>query len=67
LTKGTLRRKAAGAIGTAADGPDTGLHPGSHPGSRAELKELSDNALLTKVRTLPHASPYVLRDTRVLG
>jgi len=45
LTKGTLRRPAADAIG--AD---------LHPGSRAELNELSDNALLAKVRSLPRDS-----------
>jgi len=55
LTRGTLREPAAGtaadatALGTA---PDTGIHPGS----RAELKELSDNALLGKVRRLPKDS-----------
>jgi RNA polymerase sigma-B factor len=45
LTKGTLRRPTADAIG--AD---------LQPGSRAELKELSDNALLSKVRSLPRDS-----------
>jgi RNA polymerase sigma-B factor len=45
LTKGTLRRPTADAIG--AD---------LQPGSRAELKELSDNALLAKVRSLPRDS-----------
>ena len=45
MTKGTLRQPATGAIG--AD---------LHIGSRAELKELSDNALLAKVRSLPRDS-----------
>jgi RNA polymerase sigma-B factor len=45
LTKGTLRRPTTDAIG--AD---------LQPGSRAELKELPDNALLTKVRSLPRDS-----------
>jgi RNA polymerase sigma-B factor len=41
LTKGTLRQ--------ASDTVDDAVHPGS----RAELQELSDNALLAKVRALP--------------
>src|ERR1700683_3831891 len=45
LTQGTLRRPTADAIG--AD---------LHPGSRAELKELTDNALLAKVHSLPRGS-----------
>jgi RNA polymerase sigma-B factor len=45
LTKGTLQRPTADAIG--AD---------LYPGSRAELKELTDNALLAKVRALPRGS-----------
>jgi RNA polymerase sigma-B factor len=45
LTKGTLRRPTADAIG--AD---------LQPASRAELKELSDNALLARVRSLPRDS-----------
>jgi RNA polymerase sigma-B factor len=53
LTRGTLHKPAAGttAAGPAALGtaPDTGIVPGS----RAELAELSDNALLAKVRALP--------------
>ena len=40
--KGTLQRPAADADGA-----------GFRPGSRAELSELSDNALLAKVRSLP--------------
>jgi RNA polymerase sigma-B factor len=57
LTRGTLQKPgarpaAAGtttAIGTA---PDAGIVPGS----RAELNELSDNALLAKIRALPRDS-----------
>ena len=45
MTKGTLRRPTADAIG--AD---------LQPGSRAELIELSDNALLAKVRSQPRDS-----------
>jgi RNA polymerase sigma-B factor len=45
LTNGTLRRPAAGAIAA-----DLGR------GSRAELKELTDNALLAKIRSLPRDS-----------
>jgi RNA polymerase sigma-B factor len=55
LTRGTLRKPAAG---TAADatGLDTAPDTSMHPGSRAELKELSDNALLAKIRALPRDS-----------
>ena len=55
MTRGTLRKPAAG---TAADatGLDTAPDTGIHPGSRAELKELSDNALLAKIRALPRDS-----------
>jgi RNA polymerase sigma-B factor len=55
LTRGTLREPAARtaddatALGTA---PDTGIHPGS----RAELKELSDNVLLGRLKGLPRDS-----------
>jgi len=45
LTKGTLRRPAADANG--AD---------LRPGSRAELNQLSDNALLATIRSLPRDS-----------
>ena len=45
MTKGTLRRPPADA---------TGADLGS--GSRAELKELTDNALLAKIRSLPRDS-----------
>jgi RNA polymerase sigma-B factor len=54
--RGTLQKQAArpaaadaSALGTA---PDTGIVPGS----RAELKDLSDNALLAKIRALPRDS-----------
>ena len=54
--RGTLQQPAArtAAAGATALGtaPDTGIVPGS----RAELKELSDNALLAKVRALPRDS-----------
>ncbi len=51
--RGTLRKPTPG-ITAAGDTalravPDTSIYPGS----RAELKELSDNALLAKVRALP--------------
>jgi RNA polymerase sigma-B factor len=55
LTRGTLRKPTAGtAAGTTAfdTAPDTSIHPGS----RAELKELSDNALLARIRALPRDS-----------
>ena len=53
--RGTLRQPAAD---TAADATAHGAAPDTsiHPGSRAELKELSDNALLAKVRALPRNS-----------
>jgi RNA polymerase sigma-B factor len=50
LTRGTLRQPASDTIDAAAKvAPDAAIHPGS----RAELQELSDNALLAKVRALP--------------
>ena len=52
LTRGTLQQPTATtASGSTVPGtaPDTHVHPGT----RAELKELSDNALLGKVRALP--------------
>jgi RNA polymerase sigma-B factor len=56
LTRGTLQKPVAGTPAADATAlravPDTG----THPGSRAELKELSDNALLAKVRALPRDS-----------
>jgi RNA polymerase sigma-B factor len=48
VTKGTLRQSAPDTI-SAADAREAHIQPGS----RAELKELSDNALLAKVRALP--------------
>jgi len=55
LTRGTLRKPAAG---TAADATVLGTAPdiSIHPGNRAELKELSDNALLARIRALPRDS-----------
>ena len=55
MTTGTLRKPAAG---TAADATAPGTAPDTsiHPGDRAELKELSDNALLGKIRALPRDS-----------
>jgi RNA polymerase sigma-B factor len=55
LTRGTLRKPTAG---TAADATALGTAPdiSIHPGNRAELKELSDNALLSKIRALPRDS-----------
>jgi len=52
LTRGTLRKPTAGTSAADAAALDTSIHPGS----RAELKELSDNALLAKVRALPRDS-----------
>jgi len=53
LTKGTLRESPAQT--TAADSTARTAAPDAtiYAGSRAELKELSDNALLAKVRALP--------------
>ncbi len=53
MTRGTLRK--ATAVTAAADATALGAAPDTsiHPGSRARLKELSDNALLAKVRSLP--------------
>ena len=55
MTRGTLRKPAAG---TAADATALGTAPdiSIHPGDRAGLKELSDNALLGKIRALPRDS-----------
>ena len=55
MTRGTLRKPTAG---TAADATVLGTAPdiSIHPGNRAELKELSDNALLGKIRALPRDS-----------
>ena len=53
MTKGTLRQSAAQT--TAADRTARTATPDAtiYAGSRAELNELSDNALLAKVRALP--------------
>jgi len=53
LTEGTLRQSEAQI--TAADSTARTAVPDAtiHAGSRAELKELSDNALLARVRALP--------------
>jgi RNA polymerase sigma-B factor len=50
MTNGTLRQPRRTAVDTAP--PEVGLNPGL----RAELHELSDNALLTQVRTEPRNS-----------
>jgi len=50
MTKGTLRQPTCTAVDPAP--PGVGLNPGL----RAELHELSDNALLVKVRTQPRDS-----------
>jgi len=50
MIKGTLRQPRRTAVDTAP--PEVGLNPGL----RAELHELSDNALLTQVRTQPRDS-----------
>jgi RNA polymerase sigma-B factor len=52
VTKGILRRPAALAADPGADAHDASIRPGS----RAELAELPDNALLAKVRRLPRDS-----------
>ncbi len=49
MTKATLRRPARGTVDACAQAPDASLRPGT----RAELKELSDDELLASVRTLP--------------
>jgi len=53
LTRGTLRKPAADTLAADARGLGTAPDAGIHPGSRAELQKLSDNALLAKVRALP--------------
>jgi RNA polymerase sigma-B factor len=55
LTRGTLRKPTAD---TAADTTalDTAPDISIYPWSRAELQELSDNALLAKIRALPRDS-----------
>ena len=49
MTRGTLRPPAPDTIAAAKAVPDATIYSGS----RAELRELSDNALLAKVRALP--------------
>jgi RNA polymerase sigma-B factor len=56
LIRGTLYKPAAGTPATDATALRTAPDASVHPGSRAELKELSDNALLTKVHALPRDS-----------
>ncbi len=56
MTRGTLRKPAAGTPAADATALRTAPDTSIHPGSRAELKELSDNALLAKVRALPRDS-----------
>ncbi len=50
MTKGTVLRPARNAVDPAT--PEAGVHPGF----RAELEGLPDEALLTRVRTLPRDS-----------
>jgi RNA polymerase sigma-B factor len=54
LTQGTLRQPAPDTAdaATASPVPDAGIHAST----RAELQELSDNALLGKIRALPRDS-----------
>jgi RNA polymerase sigma-B factor len=54
LTQGTLRQPATDTLDAAAaiPVPDADIHTGT----RAELQELSDNALLGKIRALPRDS-----------
>jgi len=54
LTQGTLRHPAIDTCDAAAASPvpDAGIHAGT----RAELQELADNALLGKIRALPRDS-----------
>jgi RNA polymerase sigma-B factor len=54
--RGTLRKPVAGAPAADATALSTAPDTSIHPGGRAELKELSDNALLAKVRALPRDS-----------
>ncbi len=50
--RGTLKQSAPGTTDAGPHGPDASIHPGS----RAELNELPDNALLAKIRALPRNS-----------
>jgi len=67
LTKGTLRQSAAQT--TAADRTARTATPDAtiHAGSRAELNELSDNALLAKVRALPRDNELRAAACEILG
>jgi RNA polymerase sigma-B factor len=56
LTRGTLQKPAAGTTAADATAPGTAPDTGIISGSRAELKELSDNALLSQIRALPRDS-----------
>ena len=53
MTTGTLRKPTAGTVAADSTAPGTAPYTSIHPGLRAELHELSDNALLAKVRALP--------------
>jgi RNA polymerase sigma-B factor len=53
LTNGTLRQSAAQTTAADSTARTATLDATIHAGSRAELKELSDNALLARVRALP--------------
>jgi len=55
LTRGTLQKPTAGTTAGAA-APGTAPDISMHPGSREELKELSDNPLLARIRALPRDS-----------
>ena len=50
--RGTLKQSAPGTTDADTHGPVASIHPGS----RAELNELPDNALLAKIRALPKDS-----------
>jgi RNA polymerase sigma-B factor len=54
--RGTLQKPVADTTAAGATALGTAPDTGSIPGSRAELKELSDNALLAKIRALPRDS-----------
>jgi RNA polymerase sigma-B factor len=54
--RGTLQKPVADTTAAGAAALGTAPDTGSIPGSRAELKELSDNALLAKIRALPRDS-----------
>jgi RNA polymerase sigma-B factor len=54
--RGTLQKPVADTTAAGATALGTAADTGSTTGSRAELKELSDNALLAKIRALPRDS-----------